>query len=438
MASRSVALLSLLRVQDSQRGVLGLYARRMRRHRRRTRQRMAFLLVFMLLLDQAMVPRSTWMKPRFVVTVVAFHAYLHRMMSHVCVLYVHRSSQFWEKIVLETFGPVEWIENFRMSRETFGYLCDKLRPSISRQTTKLRRAVSTEKRVAITLWCLATPSEYRTIAHLFGVGRSTVCTVVQETCRVIVRTLMNTYIEFPTGDNLKKVINQFEHKWGLPQCSGAIDGSHIPIAAPELNHTDYYNRKGWYSMLVQAIVDADYIFRDICVGWPGSVHDARVFANSKIYERITEENLLANEQTRVFHGCRIPVFIVGDSAYPLKTWLMKPFADTGSLTAQQKCYNYRLSRARIVVENAFGRLKARWRRLLKRNDMSIKNIPNIISACCILHNLCEIHGESFNQSWLQDNETFRQPHPTPITCQTTCGSAAEDIRTSLMQYLFSQ
>ena len=52
------------------------------------------------------------------------------------------------------------------------------------------------------------------------------------------------------------------------------------INAPELNHTDYYNRKGWYSILIQAIVDHQYLFRDICVGWPGSVHDAQVFANS--------------------------------------------------------------------------------------------------------------------------------------------------------------
>ena len=133
------------------------------------------------------------------------------------------------------------------------------------------------------------------------------CTIVQETCHVIVSTLMNTYIKFPSGHELQEAVEKFESKWGFPQCAGAIDGSHIPIAAPELNHTDYYNRKGWYSMIVQAIVDADYLFRDICVGWPGSVHDARVFVNSKIYEQITNDNILAAGQCREVLGHQIPV-----------------------------------------------------------------------------------------------------------------------------------
>ena len=68
------------------------------------------------------------------------------------------------------------------------------------------------------------------------------------------------YIRFPSGDEMKKVLDGFEEKWGFQQCVGAIVGSHIPISAPELNHTDYYNKKGWYSMVVQAIVDHDYLF----------------------------------------------------------------------------------------------------------------------------------------------------------------------------------
>ena len=75
-------------------------------------------------------------------------------------------------------------------------------------------------------------------------------------------------------------------------CLNTIDGSHIPFCAPLQNHTDYYNRKGWYSMVVQAVVDHDYLFRDICVEWPGSVHDARIFVNSRIYKRITEDKLI--------------------------------------------------------------------------------------------------------------------------------------------------
>lgn len=127
----------------------------------------------------------------------------------------------------------------------------------------MRKAISVKKRLAITLWCLATPVEYRTIAHLFGVSRSSVCEIVQETCLAIMKCLLHVYIKFPTGQQLQEVVNYFESWWGVPQYVGAIDGCHIPIAAPKENHTDYYNRKGWYSILFQGVVDAKYRFLDI-------------------------------------------------------------------------------------------------------------------------------------------------------------------------------
>ena len=172
-----------------------------------------------------------------------------------------------------------------MQQSTFSYLCEKLRPAIIRQNTHLRKAISVEQRVAITLWCLATPCEYRTVAHLFGVACSMVCTIVHDTCLAITNSLLKIYISFPTGESLNTLINGFEHKWGFPQCVGAIDGCHVPISAPLMNHTDYYNRKGWYSMIIQAIVDHDYIFRDICVGWPGSVHELDNVGNRTILGR---------------------------------------------------------------------------------------------------------------------------------------------------------
>lgn len=84
-------------------------------------------------------------------------------------------------MVLLTCTDYDWVQNFRMSKVTFQYLCTELRPVIQRKDTCLRRAITVEHRVAITLWCLATPAEYRTIAHLFGIGRSTVCEIVHET-----------------------------------------------------------------------------------------------------------------------------------------------------------------------------------------------------------------------------------------------------------------
>ena len=336
-------------------------------------------------------------------------------------------------MVLQTFGSHDWVENFRMKKETFQYLRNQLRPSIERRDTQLRSAISVEHRVAITLWCLATPVEYRTIAHLFGVARSTVCEIVHETAQSIVSVLLKHYLYFPTGAQLDDVIRGFESKWGFPQCAGAIDGSHIPVRAPTLNHTDYYNRKGWYSIIIQAVVDHNYIFRDVCIGRPGSVHDARVLANSTLYEKATSQKIL-NGHVKQMMGHDIPAVLVGDSGYLLLTWIMKPYAHNTCLTRAQKSYNYRLSRARIVVENAFGRLKARWRRLLKPNDMLIENVPNLVAACCVLHNICEIHGEAFDNDWLEEALAAQQQQPNIATHDEDTLSAPDIIRETLVQY----
>ena len=222
-----------------------------------------------------------------------------------------------------------------MNRETFVYICGQLRSRIQRVNTRMRQAISVEKRLAVTLWCLATPAEYRTIGHLFGIARSTVCRIVHETCKAIVEVLLRKYIHFPAGDRLQQILQGFENKWGVPQCVGAVDGCHIPVSAPKMCHTDYYNRKGWYSVIIQAVADHDYLFTDIYVGWAGSVHDARVFAHSTVYERAIEGALLP-VQTRSINGINIPLYLLGDSAYPLQNWLMKPFPESASTTSLQK------------------------------------------------------------------------------------------------------
>ena len=88
--------------------------------------------------------------------------------------------------------------------------------------------------------------------------------------------------------------------------------------------------------------------------------------------------------------------VVGDSAYPLKTWLLPVIKDNGALNRDQKKFNKELSKARIVSEHAFGLLKGRWRALLKRLDEDHWKTPNTIIACCVLHNICIIRGDEFD------------------------------------------
>ena len=61
----------------------------------------------------------------------------------------------------------------------------------------------------------------------------------------IMDVLLKSYISFPKGDQIKQVVDGFQRTWGVSQCCGAIDGCHIPISAPAMNHN---NRKGFYTI----------------------------------------------------------------------------------------------------------------------------------------------------------------------------------------------
>ena len=181
---------------------------------------------------------------------------------------------------------------------------------------------------------------------------------------MITQHLMPRYVTIPTGSSLREVVEGFKTRWGFPQVAGATDGSHIPIVRPPESATDYYNRKCFYSIIIQGVVDYQGQFIDAYIGWPGKLHDARVFSNSSFYRK-GRQGTFFPQQCIQLNGTDVPLVVLGDPAYPLLPWLMKPYTDNGNITAEEKNFNYRQSRAWMGVENAFGRLKGRWRCLLK-------------------------------------------------------------------------
>ena len=224
----------------------------------------------------------------------------------------------------------------------------EIRGDISCKDTAMQKAVSAERRFALTLYYLASTAEFRTIAHLFGVSTSFVCICVKEVSEVINRKLPRV-INFPQGDDLVQVIDGYEERWGIPICAGAIDGTHIAIIAPEECRADYVNRKGFHSIIMKAVVDCNYRFRDVVIGWPGSVHDARVLSNSSIYKKGKENKLFPGIQTKQIRDQDISPFLIGDPAYPLLSWLMKPYPENSSTPRIERVFNYCLSRARMTV-----------------------------------------------------------------------------------------
>ena len=150
---------------------------------------------------------------------------------------------------------------------------------------------------------------------------------------------------WPRVEDMAEQVAAFEEHEQFPGVSGAIDTCHIPISAARFCSENYINRKGWHSVDVQAACIYDLKFIDWYAGWPGSVHDARVLRNSRLFMDATADpNLL-------FPGNR---HILGDSAYPLGDWLLTPYRDNRHLTQADCNYNFVHSSTRMVIERAFG------------------------------------------------------------------------------------
>ena len=139
-----------------------------------------------------------------------------------------------------------------------------------------------------------------------------------------------------------------------------------------------------------AVVDADYKFTWLDIGANGACSDAQIYNQSEIKEGL-ENNYLGLPPDECLPGDNkpVPYSLIGDDAFALTKRMMKPFGHR-ALTKEERIFNYRLSRARRVVENAFGILVNRFRCMLTTMLQDPGTVAKIALTCCILHNICRI------------------------------------------------
>lgn len=222
-------------------------------------------------------------------------------------------------------------------------------------------------------------------SFLFQVGRSSVSRIVREGCTAIWNALNETYLTHPrTEAEWKAIADEYFQEWNLPHVIGALDGKHINIQCPKLGGSDFRNYKGFYSTNLMATCDAKYRFIFVDVGSYGRDNDAAVFNRTNLYQLLESGDAKIPPQSPV-NGFDLPYVLIGDEIFPLKNWLMKPYPGS-NLSESQRIYNYRLSRARRCIENAFGILSARWQIFRRPICANLDLIDNIVQACCCLHN----------------------------------------------------
>lgn len=189
--------------------------------------------------------------------------------------------------------------------------------------------------------------------------------------------------------NWLKIANEFNVKWQLPHCCGAFDGKHIPITKPNKSGSDFFNYKRFFSIVLMVVADANYKFVSIDVGGRGAEGDAHIFSRIKLGKMVKEDDPELNlPPNSPIMNRNLPYFFIGDDAFPLTKRLMKPFKPkrNEALTDEETIFNYRLSRARRCVENAFGILNARFRCVGRTIHCKPDNAKKIVAACCLLHN----------------------------------------------------
>ncbi|XP_048036196.1 protein ALP1-like [Megalobrama amblycephala] len=217
-------------------------------------------------------------------------------------------------------------------------------------------------RLSLTLRFLATGETFRSLSFQYRIGRSTISEIVMETCQALYDVLKDDHLKTPTTETeWREVAMRFQNKWQFPNCLGAIDGKHIYIQPPANSGSTYHNYKPRFSVVLMAVVDADYKFIYANVGVQGRVSDGGIFGQSDLRAAMDRDLLnVPRPEPLPASNKTLPYTFVGDEAFPLRTDLMKPYPFR-NLDHGQRIFNYRLSRARRTVENAFGILANRLR-----------------------------------------------------------------------------
>ncbi|KAJ8909428.1 hypothetical protein NQ315_016450 [Exocentrus adspersus] len=281
--------------------------------------------------------------------------------------------RFRERHDFAFLSDQEFIERFRLNRAQFQDLLRDLYPVLQNHSNRWYGLQPSQK-MWIALHWLGNGGQYHGVCDMHGVSKMTVCRCVHDFVDAVNQIKFNEVVSWPA--NTLDIIQGFHAMAGMPEVCGVIDGTLIKIDAPSINEAAYVDRHGKHSINCMAVCGPDMKFYYVSANWPGSVHDARVLRNSSLCRRM--ENGWRPHPNAV---------ILGDSAYPLKEWLIPPTYED-ALNPAQTAFNRAHKRTRRIIENAFGILKEKFPCL---NHLRVNPVfaGNIFKCCVTLCNICK-------------------------------------------------
>ncbi|CAH1996724.1 unnamed protein product [Acanthoscelides obtectus] len=210
------------------------------------------------------------------------------------------------------------------------------------------------------------------IGQELGVSQATVSRTVDRIVNSIVAQ-SNEWIKFPTTNHeLVEAKRIWQSMYKFPTAIGVIDCTHIGILKPNRHGNEYINRKGKPTLNVQVTCDAREMFTSVNVSWSGSVHDSRIWRNSQTISQLINK---AN------------VVLFGDDGYCIEPCLMIPFRNP--TPGAEINYNKLLKQERVIIVRCFGRFPI----LQYVCRVKLENVPKIIIACIVLHNVAKSLGD---------------------------------------------
>ncbi|XP_071953022.1 uncharacterized protein [Antedon mediterranea] len=259
-------------------------------------------------LNRLQKKRSVWVKP-----------WIERRQLHHGAYYDLLKELEAEDIKRDKYFP-------HMDKSSFDDILEKITPLIKREDTHMRKAISPEERLALTLRFLTSGNTYQDMECLYRVPRSTLSKLIPETCKAIYDVLKEDYLKVPeTEDDWLKVAEGFKEKWQFPNCIGALDGQIIQIN-PRPGWVSMY--KNNFSIIQMALVDADYKFIYVDVGC--RVDDGGVWHGCSLKKALDDGTInIPGPQCLPGREKPMPHVIVADKVFPLKETIMKPYPSRG-------------------------------------------------------------------------------------------------------------
>ncbi|XP_057310637.1 uncharacterized protein LOC130648602 [Hydractinia symbiolongicarpus] len=289
---------------------------------------------------------------------------------------------------LKLYDHQLFFQYFRMSPSDLEKLLSWVAPLVVKKETRMRESIKPSERLCVTMRYLVTGDAQVTIASNFRMSPTVVGRIIPETCRAIWDALSDkNYLKPPNSpEEWQHVAQEFYKKWNFPNCLGAIDGKHVVMQAPARSGSAFFNYKKQHSIVLMAVCSALYKFLMVDIGDTGRQSDGSVYGNSNLGYSIENNLLNIPKASKLPQSNRVlPLTFIGDDAFGLKPHMMKPYP-LQNLAKEKRVFNYRLSRARRVVENVFGIAASRFRILRRPLISKVDKVVLITKAVVALHN----------------------------------------------------